>query len=145
MDDEIDYRALYEASQRAREEAERDRDDAKRAHQEAERARQEAEHARQEAERGLYDIEHALKVAEKQLAKTSFHEFLQICHSNIFLKLNVETNELLRTSGGPACVDDKQYPRFLKPWANFHARLETSFSRWRRHSRSSRFSHHLAD
>ncbi len=100
MAEQVDYKSLYEASERARE----------------------------AAERALKEKDRALKDAEKQLAKTSFYDFLEICHTNIFLKLDIEKNELKRTSGGLTRVDGKLYPRDLKPWSDFDSRLEASFA-----------------
>ncbi|OAA59233.1 phosphotransferase-like protein [Niveomyces insectorum RCEF 264] len=80
------------------------------------------------AERGRQEAERALTKAEKQLAKTSFSEFLDICHHNIFMKLNVERNKLLSTTGRMTRVEGKQYPRYLKPWVDFGARHEESFA-----------------
>lgn len=100
MADQIDYRALFEQAERSRKEAE---------------ARAEEAETRVEA-------------MEKQLAKTTFPEFLDICHTNVFMKLDVQKNKLLTTTGGMTKVDGKQYPRCLKPWNEFPALHEESFA-----------------
>ena len=85
------------------------------------RALYEKERSRRiEAERGRNE-------AQKQLEKTKFLKFLTICHSKIFMTLNVQKNKLLCTSGGLTRVDGKLYPRYLKPWPDFGARHEASF------------------
>ncbi|EFX01076.1 phosphotransferase-like protein [Grosmannia clavigera kw1407] len=77
-----------------------------------------------------------VKAAQKQLAKTAFFEFLDICHSNVFMKLDVERNKLLSTTGGLTSVDGKQYPRSLQPWTEFDALHDESFAVFERAFRS---------
>ncbi|CAK7245391.1 MAG: hypothetical protein STHCBS139747_006972 [Sporothrix thermara] len=128
MDDKIDYRALYEEEARRRRQEEQRRIDAERLLQQEKDARRDADNARRDADNALRDADNALRDAQKQLAKTTFPDFLNICHREVFAKLDVEKNTLLCTTGGLTRVDGKLYPRRLQLWQDFPARHEASFA-----------------
>jgi len=81
-----DYRQLYLREQARREQAERVR-------QEAETAQQEAERAQQEAQRAQ--------------SKTTLPEYLDSCHTQLYLGLNVQTDSRQSTQGDPSNANDK--------------------------------------
>lgn len=95
---------------------------------ESERRREEAERARDEAERTRDEAERKLGHAEAQTQPTTWFEFLRLCHNLIYMKIRIQTNPLLASTGGVANVTGKCYPRYLRPWKEFN-QLHEMFTR----------------
>ena len=71
-----------------------------------------------EEQRRLEEEQRRREEAERKLSGTTFLDYLSECHK-IFTTIQVERNELRRTTGRVTSVDGKFYPRHLQPWANF--------------------------
>ncbi|KAI9781063.1 MAG: hypothetical protein M1839_006340 [Geoglossum umbratile] len=99
-----DYKALFEAEQRKREEAEARADNA------------EAEAAE----------------LEKLTRLTTLSEFLDLCHTHLFQTIAVQTDPSLSTQGdGVTSVKGKTRPRFICPWPDFGDTLNSTWDRLR--------------
>ncbi|KAK4132835.1 hypothetical protein BT67DRAFT_443530 [Trichocladium antarcticum] len=101
---------------------------------EAERGREDAEHKLEDAEHKLEDAEHKLEDAERKLddaeaqtQPTTWFEFLTLCHNLVYMKIRVQTNPLLASTGAVANVTGKCYPRYLRPWKEFNQLHEEMF------------------
>ncbi|KIX92010.1 uncharacterized protein Z520_12281 [Fonsecaea multimorphosa CBS 102226] len=112
-------RAALRAAERRADTAEQRADSAEQrvdtAEQRADTERQRADTERQRAntERQRADT------AEQQIAKTSFPQFIQLCHEQFTVPLRVESNLALTTIGSITKPQAKKHPTNLRPWEDF--------------------------
>jgi hypothetical protein len=102
-----DYKQLFFAEQRRREEEQRRREEEQRRREAAERAQKEEQRRRENA--------------EERTRKTTLPEFLDACHKHLHLGLTVQTDATLSTRGDPANANNKLRPEKLLRWENFPA------------------------
>ncbi|QSZ32117.1 hypothetical protein DSL72_001686 [Monilinia vaccinii-corymbosi] len=92
------------------------------ARQQAEDANQRAKDANQRAEDANQRAEEEQKRAEdanKHLRKTTFTEYLDLCHTHLFQSISVQTNVALTTKGGITNPKGKLRPNRLRAWTEF--------------------------
>ncbi|OAP55383.1 hypothetical protein AYL99_10356 [Fonsecaea erecta] len=97
-------RALAAAEQRA---------DA--AEQRADTAEQRADTAEQRAD----TAEQRADTAEQLTTRTSFPQYIQLCHEHFTVPLRVETDQSLTTGGSITNPREKKHPTYLRPWDDF--------------------------
>ena len=104
--------------------------------QEAERLREEAQRREQEAERLREEERH---LYERRTGKTTLPEFLDACHTHLFLGLTIQPDSTQSTQGDAANAENKPRPDRILPWLEFDAEqastwedlMESSFVRER--------------
>jgi hypothetical protein len=129
-------------AERLRQEEQHLRKDAQEREQEAQRREQEAERLREE-DRHRY---------ERRIGKTTLHEFLDACHTNLYLGLTIQPDSTQSTQGDAANAENKPRPDRILPWPEFEAEqahtwgilMESSFVR-ERHFTSQRTSLSMGD
>ncbi|KAH6971914.1 hypothetical protein EDB80DRAFT_758136 [Ilyonectria destructans] len=98
-----ELRREKEAERREKEEA-KAREEAERREKEEAKAREEQAKAREEAER-------------RKNQKTTLEEYLYNCHFHLYKKLALADKS--KSSTGFTKVEDKYYPKWLRPWTSF--------------------------
>ena len=114
---------LREEALQREQEAERLREEAQQREQEAERLREEAERLREEEQR-LREQEQRLREEdrhhyERRTGKTTLPEFLDACHTHLYLGLTIQPDSTQSTQGDAANAENKPRPDRILPWAEF--------------------------
>ncbi|EWG46526.1 hypothetical protein FVEG_06982 [Fusarium verticillioides 7600] len=92
-----------------------DRDDEIRELRRQLEAANEREKAAQEREEAARQREESLRRDQRN---TSYHEYLRLCHEELFMTLTVQ-DKARSSSGGTTDVTGKYYPLTLRPWDGF--------------------------
>ena len=69
--------------------------------------------------RELAEAQQRAEAAERLTARTTFPEFLEICHNHFTMPLRVESDRSLTTKGSITDPKQRKHPTFLRPWLDF--------------------------
>ena len=69
--------------------------------------------------RALLAAEKRADTAEQLTMKTSFPQFIRLCHEHFTVPLRVETDRSLTTGGSITNPREKKHPTYLRPWEDF--------------------------
>ncbi|KAH8586479.1 hypothetical protein B0O99DRAFT_695423 [Bisporella sp. PMI_857] len=121
---EVEERRHREEEQRLREEAQRREADERRRREEEQRLREEEQRLREEEQR-LREEEQRLRKEERQsyerrTGKSTLPEFLDACHTHLYLGLTIQPDSTQSTQGNAANAENKPRPDRILPWPNFH-------------------------
>ncbi|KAI9888709.1 MAG: hypothetical protein M1814_006520 [Vezdaea aestivalis] len=82
-----------------------------------------AEERAKKAEEEKKEAEEEKKEADRRLQKTTWSEYLMICHEQFASKLVVQT-DISQTTTGFTNADGRRYPNTLRPWTRFLSHRE---------------------
>ncbi|KAL6232749.1 hypothetical protein BDW75DRAFT_246950 [Aspergillus navahoensis] len=105
----LELHRRLEEEQRLREKEQRLREKEQRLREKEQRLREKEQQLRQQAEEQL----------RLQIQNTTLPEFLDACHSHLFLGLDIQRNKDSSTKGNPANADCKPRPAKIREWTSF--------------------------
>ncbi|OAA40066.1 hypothetical protein NOR_06060 [Metarhizium rileyi] len=75
----------------------------------------------------IHDLRQRLEGLERLMRKTTLREYIEACHSQMFLQFQIEPLSVLRAKGLMTSTTDKVCPEKLEPWAGFTDQLRVHF------------------
>ena len=72
-----------------------------------------------DAEQRAGAAEQRAEAAERLTQRTTFPEFLEICHRHFTVPLRIETDRSLTTKGSITDPKQRKHPTYLRPWLDF--------------------------
>ena len=81
--------------------------------------REEEKRRREIADERAENEQRRREAAELLTSKTSFADFIRLCHQNFTLPLHVELDRRLTTKGPLTSANDRKHPTYLRPWEEF--------------------------
>ena len=70
-------------------------------------------------QQALATAEQRAETAERLTNRTTFSEFLELCHERFTAQLRIETDRSLTTKGSLTNPKQRKHPTYLRPWLDF--------------------------
>ncbi|KAL5332340.1 hypothetical protein BJX70DRAFT_404699 [Aspergillus crustosus] len=111
-----ELRRHLEEEKRLREEEQQRRKEEQQLREEEQQRRKEEQQLREEEQRLRKQAEEQLRL---QIQNTTLPEFLDACHSHLFLGLDIQRDKDSSTKGNPTNADRKLRPAKIREWTSF--------------------------